>query len=176
MPVERTLRAVEQDLAAGRVALARQRLRGLVGSLPLRLDLRERLAEVYRAEGDLAQAGRWSYLAQDRREAEVRAFERAYGEDPVQLMKALAWPGEEQDAPAGPARERLRALRSRAEAQYGVPVEYRSPHAPPPPTPWWEGPALVGCAALAGAVAVLALIGVLALAVHGLDVLLDALP
>jgi hypothetical protein len=55
--VEKTLNRVAVDLAAGRVPMARQRLRGLVGSMPTRLDLRQRLAEVYRLEGDSAQAG-----------------------------------------------------------------------------------------------------------------------
>lgn len=175
VPVEKTLATVERELAEGRTAAARQRLRGLVGSLPLRLDLRERLADAYRREGDLAQAGRWSYLAQDRSPAEVAAFERAYGQDPVQMMRALAWPGLVQDAPTDAARERLQALASRAQARHGVPVDYRDPRAPEPPTPWWETAGLVGCGLLALAVVVLVLVGAGALAAHGLEVLLRLL-
>ncbi|HET9655283.1 MAG TPA: DUF6584 family protein [Kineosporiaceae bacterium] len=46
MTVEQTLVKVEADLAAGDVPMARQRLQGLVGSFPQRLDLRERPAEL----------------------------------------------------------------------------------------------------------------------------------
>ena len=51
MAVDDTLRRVEADLARGDLHMARQRLRGLVGSFPTRLDLRERLAEACRATG-----------------------------------------------------------------------------------------------------------------------------
>ena len=56
---QETLMRVREDIAAGRLSLARQRLRGLVGSYPQRLDLREQLAELYRREGIPSQAGRW---------------------------------------------------------------------------------------------------------------------
>lgn len=175
MPVDKTLVQIELDLNQGRTALARQRLRGLVGSLPFRLDLRRRLAEVYRREGDLAQAGRWSYLEPDRIDHEVAAFERAYGQDPVQMMKALAWPGEVREAKNELARARLKALSARAEAQFGVPVEYRSPKHPEPVTGWLERLAMVGCGLLALAFALLVVIGIGALAVTGLEVVVDVL-
>lgn len=165
-----TLRRVAEDLAAGRTALARQRLRGLVGSMPQRLDHRERLAAVYRAEGDLAQAGRWSYLADERDPEEVAAFERAYAEDPVQLMKALGWRGTEDDAATETARERLRALRSRAEAQFGVPVEWGRPQHPQPPPTLGDRLGDVGCALAALVLAVLVVVGVASAAVHGAQV------
>ena len=173
--MDRTLVQVEVDLGEGRLALARQRLRGLVGSLPFRLDLRMLLAEVYRREGDLAQAGRWSYLDGGRLDHEVAAFERAYGQDPVQMMKALSWPGEETEAGSPLARERLRALRARAEAQFGVPVEYREPKHPAPAVGWVEALVGVGCGLLVLFAFLLVLVGVGSLAAHGLDVLLDTL-
>ena len=64
---------VELDLGEGRLALARQRLRGLVGSLPFRLDLRMLRTELYRREGGLAQAGRWSHLDEGRLDHEARS-------------------------------------------------------------------------------------------------------
>lgn len=48
MPLRDTVARVDADLAAGRVPVARQRLRGLVSSFPNDLMLRRRLAEVYR--------------------------------------------------------------------------------------------------------------------------------
>ncbi len=57
---EETLARVAGDLGSGHLSMARQRLRGLVGSHPQRLDLREQLAELYRREGLLGRrvAGR----------------------------------------------------------------------------------------------------------------------
>ncbi|WP_127571286.1 DUF6584 family protein [Georgenia faecalis] len=138
MPVERTLLRAEEDLRAGRTALARQRIRGLVASMPERLDLRERLAQVYRAEGDLAQAGRWSYLSEYRYPAEEAAFGRLCGGDPVRMMRALSWRAAEDDAATETARGRLRALRAEAEMRAGGPVDWADPRYPESPRGWLD--------------------------------------
>ncbi|WP_432548300.1 DUF6584 family protein [Kineococcus sp. SYSU DK004] len=130
MPVEETLTRAAADLAAGRTGLARQRLRGLVGSFPDRLDVRAQLADTYRREGDLAQAGRWSYLGEHRDEQEVVAFESTY-RDPFARMRALCWRTDEDSAGPGAA-ARLRALREEAERIAGAPVSWRDPRAPEP--------------------------------------------
>lgn len=135
MSIESTLARVEADLAAGRRPLARQRLRGLVGTYPERLDLRGRLAETYRADGDAAQAGRWTYLAEDRAAAEVAAFERAYA-DPIRRMRALGWRAEESEAATEFARTVLRELREEAERAVGAPVSWLDPRAPDPRRSW----------------------------------------
>lgn len=119
MPVEVTLRKAAEEVGRGDLASvlrARQRLVGLVTSFPDRLDLRERLAEVYRVLGDAAQAGRWSYLSEERDEAEIAAFERAY-RTPLARLTALNWSGGEAAAATPTARERLVALQSAANVQ-----------------------------------------------------------
>ncbi|MGB8650720.1 MAG: DUF6584 family protein [Mycobacteriales bacterium] len=108
MPIDETLAKIEEDFAAGRAALARQRLKGLVGSFPERLDLREQLAALYRHEGDLAQAGRWSFLADAPIREELEAFESVHKVDLSGAMRALKWPGGEAAAPSAAASERLR--------------------------------------------------------------------
>ncbi|GAB3127366.1 hypothetical protein GCM10027160_51950 [Streptomyces calidiresistens] len=123
MGIERTLARVETDLATGRVPLARQRLRGLVGSFPRDLGVRLRLAEVYRLYGEPAQAGRWSLLDADRRPEEVAAFEARYP-DPVERMRAVAWRGPEEGAATDFARERLAELRRDASRAAGRPLEW----------------------------------------------------
>ena len=116
------MRRVQEDVAAGRLSMARQRLRGLVGSYPQRLDLREQLAELYRREGILSQAGRWSFLSESRDREELRAFEREYA-DHVARMRAVGWRGPE-DAAGELARERLAALRAEAERRVGRPISW----------------------------------------------------
>ncbi|WP_447003933.1 DUF6584 family protein [Saccharothrix isguenensis] len=125
MPVELTLRKVAEEVERGDLASvlrARQRLVGLVTSFPDRLDLRDRLAGVYRVLGDAAQAGRWGYLSEVRDEAEVAAFERAY-RTPLARLEALNWVSGESGAATRTARERLVALRSAATAQLRAELE-----------------------------------------------------
>ena len=119
MPVELTLRKAAEEVERGDLAnvlRARQRLVGLVTTYPDRLDLRDRLASVYRLLGDSAQAGRWSYLSEVRDEAEVTAFERAY-RTPLARLEALNWVSGEAGAATETARRRLVALREAANDQ-----------------------------------------------------------
>lgn len=119
MPVELTLHKAAEELRRGDLASvlrARQRLAGLVGTYPHRLDLRTRLADVYRTLGDLPQAGRWDYLSDERDPAETTAFERAYRR-PTARLDAMAWHGALDEAPTETARTRLTELHRSAKAQ-----------------------------------------------------------
>lgn len=122
---------------AADLARRRRALKDRVAAQPRRLDLRAELAAVYRAEGDAAQAGRWDHLSADARPHETAAFLRAFGDDPVAIMRVLRWRGSEQDASTPFARERLRAVRERAEATLGRPTTWDDPGAVPPGR--WEG-------------------------------------
>lgn len=99
--VDDILTEVEDDLAHGDHASARRRLREALVTRPHRLDLRRRLAGVYRMLGDLPQAGRWGFLEEDAPEDEVTAFRTACGNDASLMLEALAWgeddEGEEED-------------------------------------------------------------------------------
>ncbi|MFD9461974.1 DUF6584 family protein [Streptomyces sp. NPDC060027] len=123
MPLRDTLSQVDADLAAGRVPVARQRLRGLVSSFPDDLMLRRRLAEVYRLYGEPAEAGRWMYLDKDRDASETSAFEARYRTAP-QRMRALAWHGPESLAQSAFARQQLAAIRAACSDALGHPVDW----------------------------------------------------
>ncbi|MFE6750715.1 DUF6584 family protein [Kitasatospora purpeofusca] len=123
MTVDTTLAKVDADLRAGRIPVARQRLRGLVASYPADLTVRRRLAEVYRLYGEPAEAGRWSCLGADRDPDETAAFEARYP-DPLDRMVAVAWRGPEESAPTATARARLAGLREAASVQAGRPVDW----------------------------------------------------
>ncbi|WP_328942570.1 hypothetical protein OG259_14030 [Streptomyces sp. NBC_00250] len=126
MSQSNTLARVDADLVAGRVPMARQRLRGLVSSFPYDLTLRRRLAEVYRLYGDAAEAGRWMYLEEDRSTDETAAFEDRY-RTPGRRMKALAWRGPEALAATPVAEERLAAVRTACAERLGHPVDWDDP-------------------------------------------------
>ncbi|MFJ1808183.1 MULTISPECIES: DUF6584 family protein [unclassified Streptomyces] len=168
MPLRDTLARADADLAAGRVPVARQRLRGLVSSFPDDLTLRRRLAEVYRLYGEPAEAGRWMYLEQDRDPAETSAFEARYGTAP-QRMRALAWHGPESLAPSPFAREQLAAVRTACSDAMGHPVDWETKPS--------DGSADVRRRALtdflAGAGCLVAALAFLAIWVNGLVALFD---
>lgn len=144
MSLERTLARVEAELQAGELMSALGRLRGLRGTYPQNLEVRDRLAEVYRRVGDPVQAGRWAYLAEHRLPDETAAFERAFGRDPVRLMGALRWSGSEDDAATEIARQRLTEVRTRAERHAGRKLMWERPHLVQHQTSGW-----VGCLAFA---------------------------
>ncbi|QCB94954.1 DUF6584 family protein [Cellulomonas shaoxiangyii] len=159
MTVERTLAKVDDDLRRGDLTMARTRLKSLTHSLPHRLDARERLADVYRLEGNTVEAGRWSYLAEQRDPAEVAAFERACGQKPVRIMRALLWRGSEDAAATEIARDRLRDVRARAEADTGRRLDWSDPGRGAE-GPWWEDAAgLIGCMVVGLVLAVLVVVG-----------------
>ncbi|MFI1360267.1 DUF6584 family protein [Streptomyces sp. NPDC020898] len=118
-----TLARVDADLAAGRVPIARQRLRGLVSSFPQDLLLRRRLGEVYRLYREPAEAGRWMYLEADRDPAETSAFEERYS-TPLRRMRALAWRAPESLASTAFAAQQLAAVRKASSDYVGRPVDW----------------------------------------------------
>ena len=147
MMVQDTLAEVEDDLAQGDHASARRRLRDALVTRPHRLDLRLRLAAVYRGLGDLPQAGRWGFLADEAPEEEVQAFRTACGDDAALMLEALAWgeddDGEEEDAEqvTATAWERIATLRrlvSASRKQDAGGHRHRSERAGghPPATPY----------------------------------------
>ncbi|MBT2530507.1 hypothetical protein J7E91_35490 [Streptomyces sp. ISL-99] len=123
MTLSETLDRVDADLAAGRVPLARQRLRGLVSSFPQDLLLRRRLGDIYRLYGEPVEVGRWMYLEADRDPAETAAFEERYAM-PLRRMRALAWHAPESIAGTAFAAQQLEAVRKAGSAYLGRSVEW----------------------------------------------------
>ncbi|MFF2626621.1 DUF6584 family protein [Kitasatospora griseola] len=123
MPLHAALARADADLAAGRVPMARQRLRSLVEHYPTDLTVRRRLAAVYRLYGEAAEAGRWNYLDESADPAETAAFEARHP-DPLRRMIALCWRAPEEHAPTETARARLAALRGTAVGGDGGPVAW----------------------------------------------------
>ncbi|MFE0699210.1 DUF6584 family protein [Streptomyces sp. NPDC058872] len=173
MSLSQTLARVDADLAAGRVPMARQRLRGLVSSFPCDPSLRRRLAGVYRLYGDEAEAGRWMFLEEDRNADETAAFEERYA-TPARRMRALAWRGPEASAATPFAERQLSAVRTARAEELGRPVDWDDPASYeegdgdggiPDGDGWTVGGFLAGIGCLLGAVAFLAVwvVGVIAL-------------
>lgn len=141
MPIERTLARVDALMEAGDLPGARVRLRSLVEHDPRRLDVRERLAEVYRREGATDEAGRWGYLAESTTQAELRAYAKRFRGDPHRMLYQLRWQGPAEGTGSELATERLNALREAASDAAGRLVEWREE--PPPPSGssgWWAVP------------------------------------
>jgi Bacterial transcriptional activator domain len=101
---------VSADLAQGRTQTAIQRLSSLVAAHPTDLDLRRRLAAVYRRVGNWIEAGRWGYLTPG---TDTAAFERAFP-SPASRLAALRWPHH----PGAQSYLRRRASHCRAPSDY----------------------------------------------------------
>ncbi|MER7684861.1 DUF6584 family protein [Streptomyces sp. NPDC097610] len=170
MPLIDTLARVDGDLAAGRVPMARQRLRGLVSSFPNDLPLRRRLAEVYRLYGEPAEAGRWMYLEEDRRADETSAFEARY-QTPQQRMRALAWSGPESPARSAFAVKQLAAVRRACSDALGRPIDWDTVSSSQDDEPGSGKRSFTGF--LAGAGCLVVLLAMLAIWVNGLIALFN---
>ncbi|MEV0902738.1 DUF6584 family protein [Actinoplanes sp. NPDC049802] len=72
------LSRVDADLERGDIRLATQRLAGLLAADPQDLELRSRLADVYRGAGNAAEAGRWGFLTEGAEPHEIEAFARKH--------------------------------------------------------------------------------------------------
>jgi hypothetical protein len=123
------LAQVKRDLAAGQTYLATQRLRTLVASNPGDLELHRLLASVYRQTGNLAEAGRWGFLTDEVRPAELAAFARVHA-NPWSRLRLLRWSGDPAALPNDTIRERLAILVEEADASGPPEIWAGSYHAP----------------------------------------------
>lgn len=138
---------VRQDLAAGRTYPATQRLRTLLASYPDDLDIYRLLAAVYRQTGNFAEAGRWSFLTEDARPAELAAFVRA-NPDPWARLRLIRWQGDPADLADDEIRARLGALVEEAEKS-GPPTRWVGSYRVPEQTRGISFPCLFTAIALA---------------------------
>jgi hypothetical protein len=106
---------VKRDLAAGQTYLATQRLRTLVATHPDDLEVYRLLASVYRQTGNLAEAGRWGFLTDEVRPAELEAFARVHA-NPWSRLRLLRWSGDPATLSDDTVRGRLATLVDEAEA------------------------------------------------------------
>ncbi|MEU8000631.1 DUF6584 family protein [Catellatospora sp. NPDC049111] len=122
------LARVRADLAAGHTHLAVQRLRTLLAVLPDDVEIRALLSSIYRQTGNPVEAGRWGFLTDEVRDAELTAFAKA-NPDPWQRLRLLHFQGDTVHLSAT-ATERLVQLADEAERS-GKPTQwagsYRAP-------------------------------------------------
>lgn len=96
MSREAVLARVDRDLSLGHTHLAMQRLASLTTSFPGDLEIRERRAALNRQIGNLPEAGRWGFLTETVKPAEIAAFEGAHPRawDRLYLLRLRADPTE----------------------------------------------------------------------------------
>ncbi|MDW8289686.1 MAG: hypothetical protein RMM06_03115 [Armatimonadota bacterium] len=152
MGKDQTLQRVEEDIAAGNLGRARDRLHGLIWQYPDDLSLRARLAEVYWQLSFPAMAGCYWYLHEPTTEAMQRAvmeFERSCGQDPLHMLFRLKFRGNPENLPPY-ARYRLERLQQECQRKYGKYPDFRTrPKTMVPAVPTWKRQ-LCGVACFAG--------------------------
>lgn len=132
MPKPDVLARVIADLDQGHTFLATRRLRTYLANEPHNLEARQLLASIYRQTGNLVEAGRWSFLAQEVHLAELAAFERA-NPSPWLRLRLLHFSADPAILPPA-AQDRLRVLTIQAE-RLGPPAIWRGPTEPEEPRP-----------------------------------------
>ncbi|MFC0187145.1 DUF6584 family protein [Fictibacillus aquaticus] len=87
---------IEHDIANGDLGKARDRLHGLLSTYPNNLKIRRKLGDIYYQLQDPAMAGRYWYLEEEKTPemtAACEKFERAHGQDPKYMLRALKYNG-----------------------------------------------------------------------------------
>ncbi len=96
MPLDQTLKKIDQEIAASDYGKARERLHGLLSTYPDDLMLRRKLGEVYWKLHYIQRAGCYWYLEEEKTPemlSACRSFERACGHDPLKILLALKFRG-----------------------------------------------------------------------------------
>ena len=169
MPIQQTLAKIEREIAAGDYGTARDRLHGLIATYPNDLTLRRKLGQVYWHLQYPAMAGRYWYLEADPTPdmaAACRAFERACGEDPLQILQALKFRGDLATIDPSAARK-LGALQARVAERYGYRFDFQgrgAAHYQPTARPWQDQALIAGCLFVALIGALLMIVGVFTVA------------
>jgi hypothetical protein len=127
MPLDLTLQKVEEDIAAGDLGIARDRLHGLIATYPDRLDLRPILGEVYWQLEYPSMAGRYWYLVekpQPHMKQALARFEASCGQDSREILLALKIRVDPESLSDSYARRRLKALQTLVEDKHGQKLDF----------------------------------------------------
>lgn len=162
MPRDDTLKRVQQDLAQGKLGLARDRLHGLLSTRPHDLEVRVLLGDVYHRLGYDADAGRcWILVDQptETQSAAIDAFIKSCDHNPHAVVKRL-----KMGLMLGEARER--AHREEIVEMVRALVQKR-PVPPPsaePPSRIRPGALEIGCVVLGIVLMLILIVGVFTIA------------
>lgn len=159
---EQTRQKIEEEIEAGKMGIARDRLHGLVLSFPEDLELRSRLGDVYWKLGYPVEAGRYWFLdpsLEGDKSAAVESFVRSCGSDAELILKRLRLRNDVEGLDVE-ARARLEDVLRRANASL-PPAPRRVDEAKDNSWVW-----IVGCATI--------LLSVLTLTIIGAATVLDA--
>lgn len=113
MAKEETLAKIEDEIARGKLGIAKDRLHGLILAYPDDLSLRTRLGDVYFALGYPRMAGRFWFLDNNPTEEKLAAIElfmEECGRDQAVIQKRLRCKGSPIEWPAHATREQIRVL------------------------------------------------------------------
>ncbi len=129
MPLNETLKKVEEDVRTGDLGKVKSRLHGLIATYPDNLALRKQLGEVYWMLQQPQMAGRYWYLVEnkdERMQAACKRFEGAFGGDPFHMLLALKFKGNTEAIQDSYAGQILMDLDRRARAEHGWYSRFRA--------------------------------------------------
>ena len=153
-----TLMRIEQELAEGKLGIARDRLHGLMLSYPDDMSIRSGLGDVYFKLGYPIEAGRCWFLEDapsDEKLAAIASFVKDCKGDPSTILKRLKVRGQPDKLSEKAAREKVQALIEECKTR-GLEV----PAFQKQKSSILATPNLIGCWVVFGLVILFTLIGV----------------
>ena len=140
-----TEQKIEQEIAEGKLGIARDRLHGLVVAYPSNLSFRSRLGDVYWRLGYPVEAGRWWFLDDSltpEKQGAIDLFIRRWGGDPLAILRQLKLRAHPDDLTVEEARSKIAALVAECEARGLKAVSFPTARVETKATfAWWT----VGC-------------------------------
>ena len=136
------LARVAADLAEGHTYPALRRLASYAAAYPDDLDVRVLRGQINRQIGNLAEAGRWTFLTEEPRPEELAAFTRGYPY-PLARLRALNLRGDPSGRLGPVARGRLADLREQVNQAGAAPVGRQPPNPHLGAAPTWGD--RIGC-------------------------------
>ncbi|MBX3096310.1 MAG: hypothetical protein KF812_05555, partial [Fimbriimonadaceae bacterium] len=95
MAYEKLREKIAEDIATGRLGIARDRLRALLREVPNDLTVRDELGEVNLRLGYPVEAGRWWFLVPDpdeRKQEAIRQFVESCNSNVAEILRKLELP------------------------------------------------------------------------------------
>jgi hypothetical protein len=155
-----TRKRIEEEIAEGKLGIARDRLHGLVLAYPDDMKLRSRLGDVYAKLGYPAEAGRFWFLdaeLDDEKRAAIDAFILRCDSNPSNILRRLKIRCSPEVLTTAHARERVAQLVQDCEKRgYKVPTFGPTRDFVPARSNWWLS---FGCSLLAFVLITLLVVG-----------------
>lgn len=121
LSIEKTIKSIHHDISNGKKLKAIDRLKNLINTYPEKIELRERLAELYYEDDFLDAAGKYWYLSilnEERKVNAVRIYKETVKNSSLQILKDIGYSKSLSHLPEH-AQKRLSSLAKDSKMRHG---------------------------------------------------------